>query len=206
MNVLAFRAGLRASAKVALGLTAVGCGGVVGAAADSGAASTADASVPRDASTLREASPLPEAAASVDAAGGVDATACNAPPPSSLLPEGTNPDAAAGIDPATFDCCVASLEALVPADAGDIFEFPDAASPDPQLAACCAVVVVRLDRDYTVAENGDPDAAEATLQQDQTTAAPVRWACCNVANHPDGPTCTPWGPPVPPEMPRGEVA
>jgi len=205
MNALAFRAGLRASAKVALGLVVIGCGGVVGDAADSGAESLADASVPRDAGKA-ETALAPEAAIPATDAGLSDALACNAPPPSSLLPEGSNLDAAAAIDTATFDCCAASLEALLPADAGTIFQFPDAAAPDPALAACCAVVVMRLDHDYTVVENGDPDAAEATLQQDQTTAAPVRWACCNVAGHPEGPTCTPWGPPVPPDMPRGEVA
>jgi hypothetical protein len=117
-----------------------------------------------------------------------------------VLPEGAHADAAAGIGASTFDCCVALLEAIPPNDGG--FAFPDAAVGNPEVQACCATVIARLD--YDLRETiGDPDASTAS-SQDEQKAAPVRWACCQVTPS-EGPTCTPWGPPMPPEMP-GEVA
>lgn len=98
-------------------------------------------------------------------------------------------------DPPSFECCVSLLEAVPPNDGG--FAFPDAAVGNPEVQACCATVIARLDDDYH-------DASAATAMQDEQTAAPVRWACCQVTPT-EGPTCTPWGPPMPPEMP-GEVA
>ena len=211
MNHFVFRAALRASAKVALGAAFAACGGVVGSTA---APSAAEAAAPDAASV--DATPN---AVSVDAtpnAVSVDATpvdvsspldapkqeagACDAPSPSSVLPEGAHADAAAEIGQSTFDCCVAMLKVVLPDEGG--LAFPDAAVGNPEVQACCATVIARLDYDMrqTITQ---PDASTAE-QQDERTAAPVRWACCQVTPS-EGPTCTPWGPPMPPEMP-GEVA
>lgn len=170
MNRLVFRAALRASAKVAFGAVVAACGGVVGSTA-------ADAAF----------SDVPQA----------DAEDCDPLSPSSVLPEGAHADAAAGITESTFDCCVALLSAVPPNDGG--FAFPEAAVADPEVQACCATVIARLD--YEVRQGPD---ASAAAQKDERTATDVRWACCQVTPN-EGPTCTPWGPPMPPAMP-GEVA
>lgn len=190
MNHSVFRAALRASAKVALGAAVAGCGGVVGSAAEHAApeGSTPDAAAAADATW-------------VDVGAPDEAAACDPPMPSSVLPEGLHVDAAAGISEPTFGCCVSLLKAVPPNDGG--FQFPDAAVDDPQVRDCCATVIARLDYEYgqTIEQ---PDASMATLRQDEQTAASVRWACCQVTPA-EGPTCTPWGPPMPPAMP-GEVA
>jgi hypothetical protein len=195
MNPWAFRAALRASAKVAFGAALVGCGGMIGSEAES--SQPIDAAPGRsDASRAVDAN-LPTDDASVaaeDARPGV--AACDPPPASSLLPEGLHVDASAEITEATFDCCVNRLEAVPVGEAGA--DFRDAAAADPGLAACCAVVIARLDYEFTQTIN-DPDASQAVAQLDQQTSAPVRWACCGVTPS-EGPTCTPWGPPMPPEM------
>jgi hypothetical protein len=207
MNHFVFRAALRASAKVALGAAFAACGGVVGSTA---APSAAEAAAPDAASV--DATPN---AVSVDAtpnAVSVDATpvdvsspldapkqeagACDAPSPSSVLPEGAHADAAAEIGQSTFDCCVAMLKVVLPDEGG--LAFPDAAVGNPEVQACCATVIARLDYDKF-----QPDASTID-QQDQQAAQPVSSACCQVT-FAVGPTCTPWGPPMPPAMP-GEVA
>lgn len=184
MNRLVFRAALRASAKVALGVAFAGCGGV--------AASPAEHAAPEAAA--------PADATPVDVAAQTEAGACDPPSPSSVLPEGDHADAAAAIRQSTFDCCVARLEAVPPDDGG--LAFPDAAVGNPEVQACCATIIARLD--YENRDTVSQPDAEAAFQQDEQTAAPVRWACCEAMPN-EGPTCTPWGPPMPPAMP-GEVA
>lgn len=190
MEARAFRAALRASAKVALGVAA-GCGGAISAASDGPPGATVDASAGRDAA---------DAAIAVDTGGGVDVAvtnACNPPPVASLLPEQL--DGGATISDTTFDCCASWLGTIGLSDSG--IGFPDAAAADPGVMACCAVVVVRLDDDWHASWGADPDAGRAALDRDQALAAPVQWTCCAETGHPEGPTCTPWGPPMPPEMP-----
>jgi len=153
---------------------------------------------------LRASAKVALGAAFAGCGGMVGSTAEHAAPEASAPVEAYATDAAQErartCDPPSFDCCVASLEAVPPDDGG--FEFPDAAVGNPEVQACCATVIARLDSDMR-ATIDQPDAA-AVEQQDEQTAAPVRWACCE-ATHAEGPTCTPWGPPMPPEMPR-EVA
>jgi hypothetical protein len=193
MKSWAFRAALRASAKIAFGVAAVGCGGMVSSGAEPSQAPLdeagrgADATDAVDASIAVDASPL-------------EAAACDPPPSSSLLPEGPHADASAAITETMFECCVAQLETIDPGDGGA--GFRDAAAGDPGIQACCAVVIARLDYEQTHLV-GDPDASAATFQRDQQTSAPVRWECCG-ATPSEGPTCTPWGPPMPPAM--SEVA
>jgi hypothetical protein len=203
MDRLVFRAALRVSAKVALGAAVAGCGGLVGSTAERAAP---EAGAPEAAAVSPEAAPE-DAAAPVDVAladgSQVKAGACDPSSPSSVLPEDTHADAAAGITESTFDCCLAVLEAVPPNEGG--FEFPDAAFGNPEVQACCATVIARLDHDYRDSW-ALVDAAQAILQGDMRAAEPIVNACCQVelpAAY--GPTCTPWGPPMPPQMP-GEVA
>ena len=194
MDTLVFRAALRAAAKVALSVAAVGCGGCGGIADSEGRVpSTADAG--GDVGAMRDGATSPEA-------GSRDALACNPPPESDLLPEGLHVDAGASLGGPIFDCCAAQLASLVSADGSVAFQLPDAAVADPEVTACCAVLIARLDYDQGSAAS-DPDASVTALQRDGKLAAPARWACCSALGHPDGPTCTPWGPPVPPAMPAG---
>ncbi len=90
----------------------------------------------------------------------------------------------AAIDDTTFTCC----RDVVLATLGDsgAWQLPDAAAADPQVLACCSAIIRHVDEnpaDYTKA---------------QATLGP----CCTAAHYPNGVACTPWGPPVPPEMPR----
>ncbi len=191
MNRLVFRAALRVSVKVAFGAAVAACGGMVG--------STAEHAQPEAAASPQDAS---GDGAAVDVASSSDvaqaeAGSCDPLSPSSVLPEGAHADAAAGISESTFDCCVALLDAVPPNDGG--FAFPEAAVADPEVQGCCATVIARLD--YEIRQGPD---ASAAAQADEQTAAQVRWACCQVTPN-EGPTCTPWGPPMPPAMPS-EVA
>jgi hypothetical protein len=198
MNSWAFRAALRASARIAFGVAAVGCGGMIGSSGEPPQAQHDDGGGGVDATGVADAS------IAVDVATPLEASACNEPPASALLPEGLHVDAAAAITETTFDCCVAQLETVGPVEGG--VEFPDAATGNPEVQACCAVVIARLDYEMTH-PTSDPDASEAAILLDEQTSAPVRWGCCSVTPA-EGPTCTPWGPPMPPPMPSAmtEVA
>ena len=153
---------------------------------------------------LRASAKVALGAAFAGCGGMVGSTAEHAAPEASTPVEASPLDAAQqkarACDPPSFDCCVALLEAVPLNDGG--FAFPDAAVGNSEVHACCATVIARLDSDIRQT-NDQPDAATAE-QQNEQTAAPVRWACCQVTPT-EGPTCTPWGPPMPPEMPR-EVA
>ena len=200
MNSWAFRAALRATARVALGVTAVGCGGSVAAgpdaAVDSPAGPTSEAATEQDAAAVTDAPVAPDRASA--------ALACNAPPASDLLPEALHVDAGAGIDQATFDCCVARIAAFGPPDAAVwINELPDAGPANADVTSCCAAIVTRLDYEERTMFGVAPDAS--AWVSDERAAAQVHWACCAEANEPEGPTCTPWGPPMPPAMPRQQL-
>ena len=205
MNSWAFRAALRATARVALGVTAVGCGGSVAAGPDARIDSGVG-SLPDAATAMGEATPADDAAVASDvseASVPVDALACEAPPASELLPEGLHVDAGAAIDRATFDCCVAKIAAFGPPDAAvSIAELPDAGPADPVVTSCCAAIIARLDYEERTNVAG-PDASP--WWGDQNASGQVHWACCEALNYPEGPSCTPWGPPTPPAMPRRQL-
>jgi hypothetical protein len=125
---------------------------------------------------------------------------CDTPPVSDLLPGALHPDAGAGIDPGTFACCVAQVSAFGSADAGvPIGDLPDSGSSGEQVTACCAAIVARLDYEERTGAGSAPDASAWLI--DENAAAAVHWACCADVGEPEGPTCTPWGPPTPPAMP-----
>lgn len=183
-----------------MGVTAAaGCGGTVASAPQEAARVRADASSvsPQDAGASQDAAP--EARAS-DGAIAIDAQVCGSPPASELLPETLHADAGALIGRGTFECCVADVSSFVSTDAGvTIVDLPDAAPTGAEVTSCCAAIVAHLDYEQGLRSSAEPDAL--TWMADQMAAAGVQGACCDVLGQPEGPTCTPWGPPTPPAMP-----
>jgi hypothetical protein len=124
----------------------------------------ADVPVPLEASTPEVAAPL----------------ACNAPPaPESLDASIQDP---ATIPDAVATCCMDYAARRVP-DGG--YNFSEDDQKDPNLIACCAVVIGTQGTGLWGLPYGPP--------------------CCYVApifvSAPQFVACTPWGPPVPPAMP-----
>jgi hypothetical protein len=167
MNALVFRAALRATVRVAFTCAIVGCGGRVVEA--NGEASKSDAAA-------KESS-------AVD-----NAPMCNAPPPSTLF----GVDAVAGdVSESMFDCCIAELAPLV----GDGPGISDAAARDPELAACCGVVISAV---KYVSEQLDAGPAGVKLAQAYVDVEPT---CCEaLADVVRAPGCEGWGPPMPPAL------
>ncbi len=181
MNGNNFRAALRASARVALTTTLFSCGGI--------AQMTTTADVQRP-------NPEPWVDGSPEGDDASSTAACVAPG-TELLPESLD----ASVSEGTFECCLRALEPALGGDAS-VAEI-DAADVDPAVRSCCEAVVVRLDQDYQTPPTYDP---VSPLARDNAILAdagesPVRWKCCALLSFPGGPTCTPWGPPMPPEMP-----
>src|SRR5260370_27398882 len=224
MDYMVFRAALRASAKVALTATLASCAGIVqstnradtrdGGASPSPTGTAPIAIAPRPA-MVDERAYLADAArpATVDYAVSIadvprpptvdDATplpaACDPPPVASLLPEIKHLDAR--VSDETFECCVSLLAPELLLDAQPRV-FTDAAAHDPNVLDCCAVAIYRVDRGY-----GDPDAGardRGRLADAGLTSFNSLRGCCAALAYPlvEGPTCTPWGPPMPPAMPE----
>ena len=183
MNLSNFRAALRASARVALTTTVFSCGGVAerplpGQAAGPNLAAAADGSTTEDAATR---------------------AACTAPG-TELFPEAQHTDAS--VSEPTFECCLAALDPILGGDAPAALA-PDAGALTPSERSCCEAVIFRLDEDSRASvtpSSVSPIQKDNALLADAGEAA-VRWRCCGALSFPDGPTCTPWGPPTPPEMP-----
>ncbi|MFI5299381.1 MAG: hypothetical protein ACHREM_14905 [Polyangiales bacterium] len=89
----------------------------------------------------------------------------------------------------TYERTIACCEGLATeTDAGG-WQLPDAATGDPQVLACCTAFLQHLDQ----------------VPTDSAKFQPVRGVCCSATHDYSNVACTPWGPPMPPEMPR-EVA
>ncbi len=168
------RAALRATAKVALTLTAFGCGGRVIAAPDEQnqggepPATTSGGGAP--------AVVVPSAGGAPNEGGGGDALAC--------IP--TSPGDPVSIDPAAFGCCVDYLGAQ-----------PEASwlTPGDMLVGCCHEVVGQIDLDPSLQASVDP-ALVAPVWPEKDALS-----CCDILGNPCSAPCgcTVWGPP----MPRG---
>jgi hypothetical protein len=196
MDKMIFRAALRASAKVALTATFASCGGAI---------QTTSNSDGRDAASPSATRPSPATIAPpYDGAPGADVAphpeSCDPPPVASLFPEPLH--SGVPISDETFDCCLAVLAPQLRSDA-QLPVLSDAAAHDPSVLGCCGVAIYRIDHDY-----GDPDAG-AHDQADLADAGlgpGLGWSnlqpCCPPLSYPEGPTCTPWGPPMPPAMPE----
>jgi hypothetical protein len=176
------RAALRAAAKVALAVSAFGCGGSI----DSTTATSSDAA-PDQGITRFEAGAAEASAEAALAEAAVDASlldvlafdaplACNVPSPIT---------ATTTVDQTMFDCCAA----LAMADPGGF--VPDAG--DAAGAACCAAMVQHVNQEFR--------DAGAQANADLVAMSSVRVGCCDSLGWPGGIACSAWGPPTPPAMP-----
>jgi hypothetical protein len=117
------------------------------------------------------------------------ATADDGPTDAMMMGDGalacTGPvsDDAGDVTEDTFQCCLGVIEGVT-GDSG--FPVVDASTVtgDPSVDNCCNAVIARVDTNTT-----DYSAAVAVLP-----------SCCNALGYPTGPACTPWGPPMPPDM------
>jgi hypothetical protein len=133
--------------------------------------------------TLTEASgdPAPEAVTHVDAG------TCNVP--SAPSRDIVSQDA--------FDCCITRVDGML----GDSGSLPGANEYWSPAIPCCSAIITRLNDDM----NADANAAANDFN------GQVVIACCETLGEHGFSTrlddggfgaCTPWGPPVPPEMPE----
>ena len=154
----------------------------------------ADVATNTDAGTSTEAGNGTEAGQVQEAAPpGDSGLACNAPPPSSLFHQEAG---ASSVTESMFNCCMAELTPFVALESGT--GSPDAAA-DPNVAACCGVVVFAVNHDRR------PDAgpvAAAEVAAFDKLGWQARSLCCGLLGWPGGgTTCEAWGPPTPPAMP-----
>ena len=176
MNRLIQKKALRNAAKVAFGSLVLGCGGTISDggtpdAAGSDALAKQDNQTP-DVATL-------DVATIIDAPVSDAALAC-------LGETGFD----ASVTPTEFQCCIALIEQDM-GDAGwttdDAAVYPPGAKTveaDPSSMNCCRAIIADVDQNTA----------------DYVTASPTLATCCSAAKGPMGPACTPWGPPMPPEL------
>lgn len=210
------RAALKAAAKVAMSMTMLGC--AASADSDTGINQTSSpaegnragqpAAEPDQGSTpspYNAPSPMASASASAPApTAGTMPQPDPAPAPSSTtyqprveapqgLPQLGQPppsDALCGAQSAKLDdeqaaCCEAELASLVPPD----FAIDQAPLPT-SMTTCCGGLVARHDASFDAGTAGESKLSYYQLSQ-----------CCQLLDPmPIGPTCTPWGPPMPPSM------
>jgi hypothetical protein len=173
MDISTRKKALRHAAKVAFGSLMMGCGGTEGV---NGPDAQGDTMVAKDAPAGQDAR-----AQDAQDEGPTDAMMVG---DGSLACTGEAVSVDSGdVTEQTFQCCLGVIEQ----DLGDS-AFPEAdastVTGDPSVDNCCSVVIARVD-DNT----GDYSAADAVLP-----------SCCNALGYPQGPACTPWGPPMPPAM------
>jgi hypothetical protein len=178
-------AALRAASRIAFFSTIVSCGGAV----DSPASVAAD---PVDATAPTRPAPPREAGADALATIARDANAPDVPDVADVAdatPEvdASNVGVCQGANALT--CCEDRVHAAWP-DGGDLTE-DGGLSADTK--GCCQMLETHYD-EALAADGGD----EAWTWGDDVN---TRWRCCEALEW-QGTTCTPWGPPVPPPMPR----
>lgn len=179
MTDAAFRAALRAAAKVALALPLAGCG--------------------KD-----EAPPLAAPLACGLAPSWVDAApreteAHDAKDDAA----GDAADAATDADPAAaaaFGCCAKVLEGALP-DASFATYFDETRGRDPSVAACCRFAIDHLEGEH------EPDPSTNGADRGELAKRGAHFACCAMLGFPEGAACSSWGPPAPPShVERGATA
>lgn len=173
------RTALRATAKIALGLTVAGCGSRVEVheapsteGADGGAPTTASAT--STTAAQGGASAGRGGAAGIGGAGGATEAFCDAAPPPTPVE----------LDPAAFGCCVDHLSSQ-PAESWS--------SPTDELVACCHEVVGQIDQAPALASQIDEGLVAPVWPEDDQIG------CCEVLGNPCTMPCgcTVWGPPMP---------
>lgn len=166
------RAALRATAKVALTITALGCGGhVIETPNEEGRggdplATTSGGGAP----TVYR----PAAGGAPHEGGGGGTLACSPSPPSEPV----------SLDPGAFGCCVDWL--------GD---QPESAwqTPDATLVGCCHELVGQIDLDPSLLASVDPTLVAPVWPEKDALS------CCDILGNPCSAPCgcTVWGPPMP---------
>lgn len=178
MNDNIRRRALLATAKVALSFTVMGCGTVV----------VMEEPVPPISDDPVEQPPEEEPQqltemAHEDFAEEVEELMCQAPPVGSEVPLE---------DEELVACCVDELLpqlTAIQANNEPWSDFVNAAEQDLGMQACCSVLLAANDASISGGQAGIADWG--TLQP-----------CCATVDTGFGPTCAPWGPPVPPAMLR----
>ena len=173
------RDALRATLKIALGLTVLSCGGRVEVheadepdGSDGGAPGTS--SVASSSAAQGGATTNLGGADGVGGAGGAPEAFCDAAPPASPVE----------LDPASFACCVDHLSSQ---------PQPVWEAPTEELVACCNEVVGQIDQEPALASQIDESLVAPVWPQDETIG------CCEVLGNPCTMPCgcTVWGPPMP---------
>jgi hypothetical protein len=182
------QAALRAAARLAFFSTVIGCGGLTDASTPEPEQDANDAGwFPRVATTDASSSFSKEAGGgdASDAAPATDAA-------DSSLADTTAPPSCDSSD--SFTCCEREVHAAWPDGGG----FTADAGASAETKACCQVLASHYDNALDE-DGGNPSA------WDWADDSNVKWACC-LSIQWNSTTCTPWGPPVPPAMPRGFAA
>ena len=187
MNTLARRFALRVAAKVAVCASIGGCGQELAGPAPSPDASPSPV-VPGDAAA--HGADAMAWTATTGANASVDADSCRVP----------SNEGDTGISEQTFTCCAGRLATIV-GDAGSVssLSLAQAAATDPEVMACCEVIIRRITQDN---QDSSPD-----VTKDRVLVAGELFPCCEVT--PGSATqvgCESWGPPVPPSMPLWHAA
>ena len=205
MDAKVLKAAVSAAIRVTVSTTLIGCGGSVSTDADRASSSPAVKDTPTDTH------------ASVSSGTGGQTSSAPSKPMTSTGGQATRPveinagtgggelveagglasAAGAGGEPgsagAPADVCGNAAAACVAKLGEQTFEE----TPSEATKACCETILARLDELRV-----DPGAACFDHLDQDFMASPARRQCCNDQSTWQNPACTPWGPPVPPELSR----
>lgn len=213
MDAKVLKAAVSAAIRVTVSTTLIGCGGSV--STDGGDRASSSPAV-KDAPTETNESvasgtggqtgstpPKPTASGGSHATGPVAGNAGNAGTTSGEVVEVGGMANAAGAPPgaagesssagAPADVCGNAAAACVTKLGEQTFEE----MPSDATKACCETILARLDELRL-----DPGAACFDHLDQDFMASPARRQCCKDQSTWQNPACTPWGPPVPPELSR----
>jgi len=162
---------LRQAAKVAFGTCIIGCGGTLGSGQDASTDAVNDTTKKSDAAQTDAATT--EDASMDSPTLGDGALACTGP---------IDIDASS-VDEQVFQCCLGVVEQIT-GDSGFMVVDAGEVLGDPSIDNCCKAIIAHVDNDTA----------------DYGAASPTFGTCCSALGYPQGPACTPWGPPTPPAM------
>lgn len=204
MDAKVLRAAVAAAIRVTVSTTLIGCGGTV--STDPGHASSSPAV---------QDTPMGEVDETPKGTGGQTSNVAPKPPASTGGRAAPNEPSAgtasggvsevggmanaagAGGEPASAgapaDVCGSAAAACLTT----LEQIPREETPTDASKACCDTILARLDELRL-----DPGVACFDDFDDRFMGSPARWTCCHDPSTWQNPACTPWGPPVPPELSR----
>jgi hypothetical protein len=208
MDAKVLKAAVSAAIRVTVSTTLIGCGGSVSTDGDRASSAPAVKDTPTQTNG--------NVAAATSGTGGQSSSAPSTPTPSSggqatrpvetsagtaggeLVEVGGMASAAgAGGEPGSAgappDVCGNAAAACVT----KLGEQPFEEAPSDATKACCETILARLDELRL-----DPGAACFDHLDQDFMQSPARRQCCKDSSTWNNPACTPWGPPVPPELSR----